>query len=121
MKASRKLQNHIIAFNFFPQEITGIFPQTSGHTGILTLIMIFLCSGTKDDIWIPAHIQSFELRKLHQMMVIDCTDLQATCFKNNISYKVMREEETNPTAKFLANILYGITVLATLLMMPEEA
>lgn len=33
----------------------------------------------------------------------------------------MREEETNPMAKFLANVLYDISVLATLLMMPEEA
>lgn len=55
------------------------------------------------------------------MMVIDCRDLQVTCFKKNISCKVMREEETNPMAKFLVNILYGISVLATLLMMPEEA
>lgn len=55
------------------------------------------------------------------MMVKDCTDLQLICFKNNINYKVMREEETNPMATFLANVLYGINVLATLLMMSEEA
>lgn len=55
------------------------------------------------------------------MMVKDCTDLQVTRFKNSISYKVMREEETNPMAKFVAIALYGIRVLATLLLMPEEA
>lgn len=55
------------------------------------------------------------------MMAKDCTDLQVTSFKNNINYKVMREEETNPMAKFPANVLYGINVLATLLRMPEEA
>lgn len=48
-------------------------------------------------------------------------DLQVTCFKNNINYKATRGEETNAMAKFLANVLYAINVLATLLMMPEEA
>lgn len=55
------------------------------------------------------------------MTVKDCTDLQVTCFKTNINYQVMGEEETNPMAKFLANVLYDINVLATLLRMPEEA
>lgn len=38
-------------------------------------------------------------------MVKDRTDLQVTCCKNNTDYKVTREEETNPKAKFLANAL----------------
>lgn len=54
-------------------------------------------------------------------MVKDYTDLQVARFKNNISYKAMREEETKPMAKFLANVLYGINVLATLFMTPAEA
>lgn len=44
------------------------------------------------------------------MMVVDCTAPQVTCFKTNINYKVMSEEETNPNAQFLTNSLYGISV-----------
>lgn len=49
-------------------------------------------------------------KESHQMMVVDCTAPQVTCFKTNINYKVMREETTNSMAKFLANSLYGISV-----------